>query len=288
MKRSCRSLLFLLLAVLVLTVSAFADMGPKSQLIVRVKQAPEELYYLDLLAEGSAVDLHDYLSEEERAKLDPALLESLIAAVPKDWHACVAQGVKGAPIFGKLTADKDGIHQFSYHGVPWTYRILMVTKNGEVYLSDVQERTVLQSSVTVDWSKQTLSVPPVWAGYALQFAATFFPTLFLEGLILVFMGLTRNRRNWIPFFVINLITQGALAAWCSVTFLREGFGIMFMLLFVPAEVLITVVETLLYRRTLTDCTLTRATVYAVFANVCSAVLGWFLSEPVWRFVVSIC
>lgn len=288
MKRSFHSLLFLLLAISLLTVSAFADMGPKSQLIVRVKHAPEELYYLDLLAEGSAVDLHDYFSEEERSELDPALLESLIAAVPEGWHACVAQGVKGAPIFGKLTADQDGVHQFSYHGVPWTYRVLMVTKSGEVYLSDVRERTVLQSSVTVDWADQTISAPPVWTGYALQFAATFLPTLFLEGLILVFMGLTRNRRNWIPFFVINFITQGALAAWCSATFLRDGFGIMFMLLFVPAEVLITVVETLLYRRTLTDCTARRATVYAVFANVCSAVLGWFLSEPVWRFVVSIC
>ena len=40
MKRSLRTLLFLLLAVSVLTVSAFADMGPKSQLIVRVKNAP--------------------------------------------------------------------------------------------------------------------------------------------------------------------------------------------------------------------------------------------------------
>ena len=214
MRRSVRSALFLLLAVCLLTVTAFADMGPKSQLIVRVKNAPEGVYYLDLLAEGAPVDLHDYLSGEERAKLDPALLDSLIAAVPEGWHACVAQGVKGAPIFGSLTESEKGVHPFSYHGVPWTYRILMVTKSGEVFLSDVRERTVLQSSVTVDWATQTVTAPPTWIGYGLQFAATLIPTLFLEGLILVFMGLTRNRRNWIPFFIINLITQGALAAWC--------------------------------------------------------------------------
>ena len=79
MKRSLRTLLFLLLTVSVLTVSAFADMGPKSQLIVRVKNAPEELYYLDLLAEGDPKNLHDY-SSEERAKLDPALPTGHIAA----------------------------------------------------------------------------------------------------------------------------------------------------------------------------------------------------------------
>ena len=120
MKHSLRSLLFLLLAVSLLTVTAFADMGPKSQLIVRVENRPEGLYYLDLLAEGPAVDLHDYLSEEERAELNPDLLEALIAAVPEGWHACVAQGVQGAPIFGQLTAREPGVHQFSYHGVPWT------------------------------------------------------------------------------------------------------------------------------------------------------------------------
>ena len=288
MKRSLRSILFLLLAVSLLTISAFADMGPKSQLIVRVENRPSGLYYLDLLAEGPAVDLHDYLSDEERAQLDPALLESFIAAVPDGWHACVAQGVKGAPIFGRLTATEPGVHQFSYHGVPWTYRVLMVTQNGEVYLSDVQERTVLQSSITVDWATGTISAPPTWVGYLLQFAATFLPTLFLEALILVFMGLTQERRNWIPFLLVNFITQGALAAWCSATFLRNGFGIMFMLLFVPAELFITAVETLVYRRFLAHRSRSRAVIYGIAANVASAVLGWFLSEPVWRFVVSIC
>ena len=288
MRRSLRSLLFLLLAVSLLTIPAFADMGPKSQLIVRVENGPEGLYYLDLLAEGPAVDLHNYLSDEELAELDPTLLETFIDAVPSGWHACVAQGVKGAPIFGHLTAQEPGVHHFSYHGVPWTYRILMVSQTGEIYLSDVQERTVLQSSVTVDWAAQTISAPPTWVGYLLQFAATFLPTLFLEALILVFMGLTQERRNWIPFLLVNLITQGALAAWCSVTFMREGFGIMFMLLFVPAEVIITLVETLVYRRFLAHRSRSRVLVYGVAANVASAVLGWFLSEPVWRFVVSIC
>jgi len=288
MRRSLRSLLFLMLAASLLTIPAFADMGPKSQLIVRVENEPEGLYYLDLLAEGPASDLHNYLSDEELADLDPALLESLIAAVPKGWHACVAQGVKGAPIFGQLTAREPGLHHFSYHGVPWTYRILMVSQSGEVYLSDVQERTVLQSSVTVDWATQTISIPPTWVGYLLQFAATFLPTLFLEALILVFMGLTQERRNWIPFLLVNFITQGALAAWCSVTFMREGFGIMFMLLFVPAEVIITLVETLVYRRFLAHRSRGRVIIYGIAANVASAVLGWFLSEPVWRFVVSIC
>ena len=36
-----------------------------------------------------------------------------------------------------------------------------------------------------------------------------------------------------------------------------------------------------------DCTPKKATAYAVTANLTSAILGYFIMEPVWRFVVSI-
>ena len=51
-RKSLRVLVCALLASLALTTFAFADNGPKPQLIVRVKNAPQEPYYLDLLAKG--------------------------------------------------------------------------------------------------------------------------------------------------------------------------------------------------------------------------------------------
>mgnify|MGYP000678836364 CR=1 FL=1 len=51
-RKSLRTLVCALLASLALTTFAFADSGPKPLLIVRVKDAPQEPYYLDLLAEG--------------------------------------------------------------------------------------------------------------------------------------------------------------------------------------------------------------------------------------------
>lgn len=77
------------LAALILTLTALlsiptlADSGPKPQLIVRVENGPEEPYYLDLLAEGDPDPkyLNDSLDwnypEEERAALDPELLQAL-------------------------------------------------------------------------------------------------------------------------------------------------------------------------------------------------------------------
>ena len=89
MKRSLRIAALTLLAMAMLTVTALADMGPKPQLTIRVDHAPEELYYLDILAGGDYADdenpfdgLEWSYSDEEIAALDQELLEALRAAVP--------------------------------------------------------------------------------------------------------------------------------------------------------------------------------------------------------------
>ena len=266
-----RSVLWCVLALTaLLTVPVRADTGPKPQLIVRVENAPEELYYLDLLTEGEQTDgekeaLSWSYSEEERAALDEGLLDALLAAVPEGYRACTVEGTGSAPMWGELAAEHtdsagNPLHTFSYAGLPESYRILLVTKSGESYLSPTLTRSVLQSSVTVDFTAGTVSAPPAALGYVLQFLATFLPTLLIEGAVLAAFGYSL-RKSWRPFLLLNLVTQGALAAFFAATALGSGVSWLYFFLFFPAEVLI--------------------------ANICSAALGFFLAEPVWRWVVSI-
>lgn len=285
MKRSFRTLCLLALSLALLTVTALADTGPTSRLTVKVKNAPQELYYLDLLSmEGSP--RYPSLTEEELAALDPDLYSALLAAIPAGWHGCVSQGTDGAPIWGSLTPDENGCHTFSNYGVPWTYRVLMVTESGEVFLSEVQTRRMLQSSVTVYWAAKSLSAAPLWAGYALELLSTLVPTLLLEGLLLAPLGLW-NRRNLLVFLAANVATQLAMFLTLGTTALKEGVGFGYYLLFIPLELVILLAETVAYRRLFTETSKRRATVYGISANLCSAVLGWFLAEPVWKFIVSI-
>ena len=282
MRQKLRTILFFLLTAVLLTATAFADTGPKPQLAVKVVNGPEEPYYLDLLAEGAG---GNGLSPEERAALDREMLSALLAAVPEGWHACVTEGT-GVPIWGELTGE-DGVHLFGYVGVPETYRVLIVTRSGEVWMSETLERKVLQGSVTVDWAAKTAKAPPVWVGYALQFLATFVPTLVIEGVLLLVFGFDW-RRNGRAFLLVNLVTQGALAAFMSFHILRDGFGWWFLILIVPAEVLIALAEAGIYRRLLRGRSRARALAYGLTANAASALLGWFLAEPVWRWIVTIC
>ena len=187
-----------------LTVPVFANFGPKPQFPVRVENGPEEPYYLDILAEGDASRYREGtvggLSEEERSALDQALLADLIAAVPEGWYGCLTQG---RLVWGNIDSE-DGVFQFGYLGVPDVYRVLLVTKSGETFLSEPVERQALQSSAAVDWAVKTVKTPPLWKGYIVQFLATFLPTLAIEGLLFRLW----SKRNALVFLGVNLLTQG--------------------------------------------------------------------------------
>ena len=301
MKRSLRFCILMVLAAALLTVSALADTGPKPQLTVLVTNPPEELYYLDILGEGDyeghfyGPDTSEYsgldwsYSEEEVAALDSELLDALRAAVPEGWHACTAQGTNGVPMWGDLIGSDAGgvrLHSFRYHGVPDTYRIILVTKSGESWVSGVLHRATLQSSATVDWAARTANAPSPAMAYALQFLCTLLPPLLIEGLLLFAFGY-RSKRSWLVFLLVNLVTQGGFAVYLAVTVLNHGVSGWSLIFYIPIEVIITLVELLLYRRLLTEKNKARAAVYAIAANLCSAVFGLWLIDPLWHFIVSI-
>lgn len=306
MKRApLRAFVCALLASLALTTVALADFGPKPQLTVRVENAPQELYYLDLLAEGDwdaeDTDSNDGIERSYYGKedtLDPDLLALLRENVPEGWHACVAQGTTGAPIYGELYAEStdasgNDLHIFAYHGVPSTYRIILVTESGKVWLSEALERRVLQSSVTVHWADDTenttVTVPSIVTGYLLQFLATLVPTLLIEGLLLLLFQYSW-KQNWKAFLLVNVLTQGLLAVASSSVTAHSGVSAWYLFcFFLPAEFVVMLVEVFLYsgRGLLTGHSKGRAALYAVTANFASAVLGYYLAEPVWRLVVSV-
>ena len=303
MKKSLRNSILLLLTAMLLTVSALADSGPKAQLTVKVENAPSEPYYLDLLEKGDyqghtygsgdGDDTYSGLdwssSEEEISALDDELLDALRAAVPEGWHACTAQGTNGAPMWGDLIGSDAGgvrLHSFRYHGVPDTYRIILVTKSGESWLSDTLHRATLQSSVTVDWAAKTVSVPPAVVAYALQFLCMLIPTLLIEGVLLYVFGY-RSKKSWKRFLLVNLITQGGFAVYLAVTVLNHGVSGWSLLFYIPIELVITLAEVLLDRWLLTEKGKGRAMGYAIVANIHSATVGLLLIDPLWRFIVSI-
>ena len=124
----------LLLCLLCLVPTAYADMGPKPETTITVVNAPEEELYLDLLTRGTPTE-HPYVSPEE--KYDPAILESLRSLERDGWVLAYSTGVSGPPVFGDLRPQEDGTWHFSYHGLPGEFRVAAATADEAKAVSEV-------------------------------------------------------------------------------------------------------------------------------------------------------
>ena len=288
MRRMGRSfVLFCLAAVLLAGVASANSAPPDYLLAVKVSNGPEGPYYLDILAEGAGGTggLGYSYSDEEIQGLDAALLEELRDAVPEGWFPCTLGSYRDFQVRGDLAGTR-GVHVFRGYDIPRRFRLLVVTKDGESWVSGELEREALQVGVRVNWEAGTAKVPPVWAAYVLQFLSAVLPTLVIEGGILLAFQYDW-RKNWKPFLLANLVTQGLLAVFLSQDMVKSGLSMysaaIYSVILLPVEIVILLVELVFYRRFLVGHSRRRAAGYAVAANLSSYVLGGVV-QSVWKTV----
>ncbi|MDR1629013.1 MAG: hypothetical protein LBS36_02200 [Oscillospiraceae bacterium] len=269
---------FSLLLLCALSVPAAADMGPKPGLTVKVKNAPDELYYLDLLVKSES--RYENLGEE-RVNYDQAMLAVLDQYHDDGWRPALTAGTS-TPLFGKLTGSEQNgqmVHRFSYYGVPAEYRVILVTQSGTIRVTDPLERKTFQSTVVYDYATGETVTPAVPPAYLVQFLVTCIPTLLIEGLVLLLFRY-RLKKNFKVFLLTNVATQVALTALLgSVLIFGGSFGGKLLLL--PIEACITLAEALIYKNKLKGYSARRAVAYAVCANAASLLAGWFLIDPLY-------
>ena len=190
--------------------------GPIPQLKIKVKNAPKELYYLDLLKNSPT----GQSNISDIGKYNPDMIKLLHSYENEGWFPAYAGGTN-APLWGDLTGVKeiDRItHTFEYFGLPFIYRIIIVTESGDVQVSRVMTRAAMpnQSSVTYDYKSGMFISTPVWLAYIVRFLVICMPALIIE-LIVLKLFKFKLRNNWKPFIFMNLFTQLLLIITLGVT-----------------------------------------------------------------------
>ena len=102
MKRMFSLAASLLLCLALLGGTASADTGPKQSLTITVVNAPEGVYYLDLLQQDG-----DGSPNIHREDYDPTLLEGLEGWEDEGWYPALVHGTN-PPLFGDLVPGEDG------------------------------------------------------------------------------------------------------------------------------------------------------------------------------------
>lgn len=268
MKRLLRAVPCLLLCLILLAGTASADTGPKPAVTITVVNAPEGVYYLDLLQQDE-----DGSPNIDREDYDPALLEGLECWEDEGWYPALVHGTH-PPMFGDLVPGEGGTHHFTYFGLPETFRIAVSSANGAQATAEPFTRTVFYTHLTYDWERNTITAATSPAGfYALQFLSTLVPTLVVEGVLLWLFGF-RAKRDWLVFLLVNLVTQAGLHLWIGANLVSVGSHPLYYLVLVVAEVPILLVELMVYLFLLKEHGKGRRAAYAVCANLASYAAGY--------------
>ena len=197
----------LLLCLLCLVPTAYADIGPKPEVTITVVNAPEGVLYLDLLAQGEPMD-QPY--SNSNGECDPALLDNLRSLEGDGWVLAYTTGVaRNAPVFGDVRPREDGTWRFSYVGLPETFRVAAATAD-EAKAAEVSYTRDFVDNIVYDWQANTVreATPPPLR-FLIRLAATLIPTLLIEGALFWLFGF-RERRGWLVFLAVNTATQVGL------------------------------------------------------------------------------
>lgn len=124
------------------------------------------------------------------------------------------------------------------------------------------------SKVTVDFRTEKLSLGlSIWRKIAL-IALRMTLTFLIEGLVFYLFGF-RDKRSWIIFVMVNLITQGFLNLVLSENLIPSHIFIGFILL----ELIIFIVEMILFTVAVKEKKWWNRLIYAFTANFASAFIG---------------
>lgn len=96
-------------------------------------------------------------------------------------------------------------------------------------------------------------------------------TLLIEGIVFYLFGF-REKRSWIIFLIINLITQGGLNAMIT----GPIIGPYWMFGFIFGEIIILIVEMIAFISMLKEGKKSRRAIYTIAANLASLILGGIL------------
>ncbi|MGI6359061.1 MAG: hypothetical protein ACOX2K_10300 [Bacillota bacterium] len=265
-----RVTLFLLVLLIAVPAPAKADVGPKPQLTIVVQNAPEGVYYLDLL-----VAKHDRESPgwHDLSQYNPGKLALLEGYQLDGWVPGLVHGTR-VPMFGNLVGEPAGDtmrHVFSYLGVPKDFKLILVTPDNQLIVSQEVHRRAFQETITYDYATNAVYQQSIALIYLKQFTSTVIPTLLIEGLILLLFGFSL-KRSWKPFLAVNIATQVFLTATLGTTLIKGG-SLAAALMLLPVEAAILVVEAIAYSFLLTEHSRKRRIWYTVLANIFSAAVG---------------
>lgn len=271
MKKITATILILVLILLIPSI-VLADAGPKPSITIKAVNMPDKICYMDLLVEVDKPGETDpdFLTDD----FNQDMIAILSSYTEGDWGSCVVNreritfdGVKCKIVDGECTKS------FGYMP-PDRFRIIVVTEDGIIQTSNIIDKKAFDSTIDFNYKTGEASERAILPGYLLKFIITLLVTLIIEGLLfLAFKFGFKKYWGWI--LGVNVVTQ--IFLYAAIMFGTLTGGIFFaIIMYVLAEILIFIGETIAYAFILKSKTIGYRLGYAFAANTLSLIVGMLL------------
>ncbi len=276
MKKKCIFLIAVLCFLNLFTRPVFADIGPKPSVTIFVDNAPDKSYYVTLLAKSDTGPWHQISdisgmsvdSEEEKKAVQLFL----------DY-----EDSDGFFLLCNMSTDMKGKDEFrwSYYP-PDEFKIaICCPQEGNVYVSEAMERDAFYSYFRVTYGSN-----PLPAAEESHLGRVFLESLFRVAvtiaveLFLAYLFGYRLKKQLLTIGIVNIITQMILNVFL-VFFDYYGGGLMWMVMFPIGEIIVFVVELIVYVLTIGREKKGKTFLYTLLANAASAAFTFVGTVASW-------
>ena len=272
MKKGSVFLLVLFVILSAFSRNVYADMGPKPSVTVTVENAPDKEYYVTLLSSAESYGPWSKVEGDASGQYSGEKEEAFVffASYKDPDGFCFLGNMDDA------SKTENSFHWGYYP--PEEFKVaIYCPEDGSFYVSDICERYAFESYYTVRYGTSPLEIREVtnYGKMVRNFLIRVISTIAVELFIAFVMGY-RSRKEMVIILIVNIITQVLLNAFLiGVDYF--GGGLVWMILFPLGELIVFIVELIIYLFTLKSHSKGRAFFYTLLANLCSAALT-FASE----------
>ncbi len=155
---------------------------------------------------------------------------------------------------------------------PDIYDFIVNTENDSFEIELAKPYRIYNNTYTLNLQDQTLTEGILLSRSIMLVTIRVVFTLIIEGLLFWIFGF-RDKRSWIVFIIINLITQGALNIWLNGNGPIMNYAI-FVLIF--GEIFVFTAEIIAFLFLCKEHGRSRKVIYVLTANLASLILGGYL------------
>ena len=254
-----------------------ADIGAKPSISITIENGPDE-YFVALL-EKRDYGIENTVETSTDVKVENVTEESVynfLKSFRYDGYLFFESPVGSNVKKSDKNENPEEIYHFTYM-VPSDFRVILIDKDGNLYLSESHTKKEFKAICTYDVATSSIVEEEGKSRIIsiITIIICFILTLVIEFLILIAFRYPLIKRNVLVFLLTNALTNIPYNIFLISTVSR--IDVMLILINFFAEIIITLIETLVYCFTLVnrekEVKYGKNILYGILANIASSILG---------------